>query len=88
MPTRNVNLTDDQDAFVEKMVKTGKYQNASETVRDALRSLQQRWKEDELKLTILRRQITAGITALDRGDFTEVEDADLDSTLAKLAEAR
>ena len=88
MPTRNVNLTDDQDAFVEKMVKAGKYQNASETVRDALRGLQQRWKEDELKLTILRKQIKAGITALDRGDFTEVEDADLDSTLDKLAEAR
>ena len=88
MPTRNVNLTDDQDAFVEKMVKAGKYQNASETVRDALRGLQQRWKEDELKLTILRKQIKAGITALDRGDFTEVEDADLDSTLDKLAKAR
>ena len=88
MPTRNVNLTDDQDAFVEKMVKAGKYQNASETVRDALRGLQQRWKEDELKLTILRKQIKAGITALDRGDFAEVEDADLDATLDKLAEAR
>ena len=88
MPTRNVNLTDDQDAFVEMMVKTGKYQNASETVRDALRALQQRWKEDELKLTILRKQIKAGITALDRGDFTEVEDVDLDATLDKLAEAR
>ena len=88
MPTRNVNLTDDQDAFVEMMVKTGKYQNASETVRDALRALQQRWMEDELKLTILRKQIKAGITALNRGDFTEVEDADLDSTLDKLAEAR
>ena len=87
MPTRNVNLTDDQDAFVEKMVKAGKYQNASEMVRDALRGLQQRWKEDELKLTILRKQIKAGITALDRGDFTEVEDADLDSSLDKLAEA-
>ena len=87
MPTRNVNLTDDQDAFVEMMVKTGKYQNASETVRDALRALQQRWKEDELKLTILRKQIKAGITALDRGDFTEVEDTDLDATLDKLAEA-
>ena len=86
MPTRNVNLTDDQDAFVEKMVKAGKYQNASEMVRDALRGLQQRWKEDELKLTILRKQIKAGITALDRGDFTEVEDADLDSSLDKLAE--
>ena len=88
MPTRNVNLTDDQDAFVEKMVKAGKYQNASETVRDALRGLQQRWKEDELKLTILRKQIKAGITALDRGDVTEVEDADLDATLDKLAGAR
>ena len=88
MPTRNVNLTDDQDAFLEKMVKAGKYQSASETVRDALRGLQQRWKEDELKLTILRKQIKAGITALDRGDFTEVEDADLDATLDKLAEAR
>ncbi len=88
MPTRNVNLTDDQDAFVEKMVKAGKYQNASETVRDALRGLQQRWQEDELKLTILRKQIKTGITALDRGDFTEVEDADLDSTLDKLAEVR
>ena len=87
MPTRNVNLTDDQDAFVEKMVKAGKYQNASEMVRDALRGLQQRWKEDELKLTILRKQIKAGIKALDRGDFTEVEDADLDSSLDKLAEA-
>ncbi len=88
MPTRNVNLTDDQDAFLEKMVKAGKYQNASETVRDALRGLQQRWKEDELKLTNLRKQIKAGITALDHGDFTEVEDVDLDSTLDKLAEAR
>ena len=88
MPTRNVNLTDEQDAFVEKMVKAGKYQNASETVRDALRGLQQRWKEDELKLTILRKQIKAGIAALDRGDFIEVEDADLDATLDKLAEAR
>ena len=41
MPTRNVNLTDEQDAFVERMVKSGKYQNASEAMRDAVRGLQQ-----------------------------------------------
>lgn len=81
MPTRNVNLTDDQDAFVEKMVKAGKYQNASE----AMRGLQQRWQEDELKLTMLRTQIKAGVDALDRGDFTEIDDADLDTALDKLA---
>ncbi len=85
MPTRNVNLTDDQDVFVEKMVKAGKYQNASEAVRDAVRGLQQRWKEDELKLTALRKQIRAGAEALDRGDFTEVDDADLDAALDGLA---
>ena len=85
MPTRNVNLTEDQDSFVEKMVKSGKYQNASEAVRDAVRGLQHRWKEDELKLTALRKQIKLGAEALDRGDFTEVEDADLDATLDRLA---
>lgn len=88
MPTRNVNLTPDQDAFVERMVKAGKYQNASEAIRDALRGLQQRWKEDEMKLTLLRRQIKAGVDALDQGEFTEVDDADLDSTLDRLAESR
>ena len=88
MPTRNVNLTDDQDAFVKEMVKAGKYQNASEAMRDALRGLQQRWKEDELKLTALRKQIEAGIDALDRGEFSEIEDADLDAALDKLATNR
>ena len=88
MPTRNVNLTPDQDAFVERMVKAGKYQNASEAIRDALRGLQQRWKEDEMKLTLLRRQLKAGVEALDQGAFTEIDDADLDSTLDRLAESR
>jgi antitoxin ParD1/3/4 len=85
MPTRNINLTDDQDAFVERMVKAGKYQNASEAMRDAVRGLQQRWKEDELKLTALRRQIRSGADALNRGDFIEIDDADLDTTLDRLA---
>ena len=85
MPTRNINLTDDQDAFIERMVKAGKYQNASEAMRDAVRGLQQRWKEDELKLTALRKMIRTGAEALDRGNFTELKDADLDAALDKLA---
>ena len=84
MPTRNISLTDEQDAFVEKVVKTGEYQNASEAVRDALRALQQRRREDALKLKALRAQIKAGIDALDRGDFVEVDDAELDDYLEGL----
>jgi antitoxin ParD1/3/4 len=84
MPTRNISLTDEQDAFVETVVKTGEYQNASEAVRDALRVLQQRRQEDRLKLKALRLQIKAGIDALNRGDFVELDDAELDDFLEGL----
>lgn len=85
MPTRNINLTAEQDAFIEEVVQAGVYQNASEAMRDALRGLQQRLKIDELKLDLLRVQLRAGIDALERGEFTEIEDADLDAALDALA---
>lgn len=84
MPTRNINLTAEQDAFVDEVVDAGEYQNASEAIRDALRALQQRRREDSLKLKVLRAQVKAGTDALDRGKFTEVEDADLDGYLERL----
>lgn len=84
MPTRNISLTDEQDAFVERIVKAGEYQNASEAMRDALRALQQRRREDALKLKSLRIQIKAGINALDRGDFVELDGAELHEYLEGL----
>ena len=88
MPTRNVNLTAEQDAFVEKVVKAGEYQNASEAVRDALRALQQRRREDALKLKALRRQLKAGVDALERGEFVEIDEAGLGDYLESLTSAR
>jgi antitoxin ParD1/3/4 len=84
MPTRNVNLTAEQDAFVEEVVRAGKYQNASEAIRDAVRVLQHRLKTDELKLDLLRMQLRAGLDALERGAFIEVDEVDLDATLDDL----
>ena len=84
MPTRNISLTAEQDAFVQEVVEAGEYQNASEAIRDALRVLQQRRKEDSLRLKALRAQIRVGIDALDRGDFAEAEDADLEGYLERL----
>ena len=84
MPTRNISLTAEQDAFVEKLVRAGEYQNASEALRDALRALEQRRREDELKLKALRMQIKAGIDAIKQGDFAEVEEGDLDGYLEGL----
>jgi antitoxin ParD1/3/4 len=85
MPTRNINLTAEQDAFIEQIVQAGRYQNASEAIRDAVRGLQQRLEVDELKLELLRTHIRAGLSALERGAFTEVDDAELDATLDDLA---
>jgi len=87
MPTRNISLTPEQDDFVEKVVKSGEYQNASEAVRDALRALQQRRREDALKLKALRAQVKAGADALARGDFAEIGEANLDAYLDGLKAA-
>ena len=84
MPTRNISLTAEQDAFVEEVVEAGEYQNASEAIRDALRVLQQRRREDSLRLKALRMRIKSGVDALDRGDFAEVEGADLEGYLERL----
>jgi antitoxin ParD1/3/4 len=84
MPTRNISLTPEQDEFIEKVVRAGEYQNASKAIRDALRALQQRRREDELKLKALRTHIKAGIDALKRGEFVEINDADLEDYLEGL----
>jgi antitoxin ParD1/3/4 len=68
MPTRNVSLTREQDAFIAKVVEAGEYQNASEAVRDALRALQQRRREDALRLATLRARVETGIRDLEEGD--------------------
>jgi antitoxin ParD1/3/4 len=85
MATRSVNLTDEQDAFVEEIVRSGKYRDASEAMRDAVRGLELRLKADDLKRELLRTQLKAGLDALDRGAFTDVADADLDAALDDLA---
>ena len=85
MPTRNISLTPKQDAFIDEMLKAGEYRNASEAVRDAIRALQQRRAEEALKLDKLRLSIKQGVAALDRGDYTELADEELDTHLDALA---
>ena len=71
MPTRNVVLTERQEALIENLVKSGPYQNASEVLRDGLRLLERREQEDAGKLEALRAAARMGVGALDRGEFRE-----------------
>ena len=70
MPTRNVNLTDHFDRFIEAGVASGRFSNASEVVREGLRLLEQREQEDRAKLKWLRAAVKEGIEDIDRGQYT------------------
>ena len=63
MPTRNVNLTEELDRFVHVKVKSGRYENASEVVRAALRTLEREEQEHEAKMAALRKAIDEGLTS-------------------------
>jgi antitoxin ParD1/3/4 len=67
MPTRNINLTDHLDAFIERQVATGRYSNASEIVREALRLLEEQEQEKAAKLQVLRRAAREGFGEIDQG---------------------
>jgi antitoxin ParD1/3/4 len=53
MPTRNVNLTDELDRFVLAEVESGRFEDASEVVRAALRTLEREEQQHEAKLAAL-----------------------------------
>ena len=87
MPTRNVVLTEQQERFIETLVESGRYQNASEVLRDGLRLVEQREVEEAAKLEVLREAARVGVAALDRGDFKEFETIEeLQSYLNNLSE--
>jgi antitoxin ParD1/3/4 len=64
-------LTEHQEDLIETLVKSGRYQNASEVLRDGLRLVEQRAAEDASKLRALRAAARVGVGALDRGEFKE-----------------
>src|SRR5882672_6289451 len=67
MPTRNVNLTEHFDRFVERQVSSGRYGNASEIVREALRLLEEQEQERQTKLKAIRDAAKLGFDQIDKG---------------------
>ena len=70
MPTRNVNLTPELDSFILERVESGRFENASEVVRSALRTLEREERVFEAKLVALR-------AAIDEGDASGVAEGDV-----------
>jgi antitoxin ParD1/3/4 len=75
MPTRNVVLTDHQAELVDMLVRSGRYQNASEVLREGLRLIERRELREAAKLQALREAAQAGFAAVEQGDFKDFESA-------------
>jgi antitoxin ParD1/3/4 len=77
MATRNVVLTDRQEELIDKLVSQGRYQNASEVLRDGLRLIESREAEEKARLKALREAARVGIEDADAGrvrDFSSTSE--------------
>jgi antitoxin ParD1/3/4 len=57
----NISLTKHFEDFVRDRVESGRYNNASEVMRDALRALEAREKAEAAQLAWLRAEVQKGI---------------------------
>ena len=88
MPTRNVVLTDRQAKFVENMVSSGRYQNASEVMREGLRLIERQEAENAAKLKALRDAVQLGIDDIEAGRYQMFDSFDdLADHLRKITDA-
>ena len=86
----NVHLTPELEALVQAKVKSGRYNSASEVVREALRLFEERDELLELRKDAIRQQIDAGWYSLRRGEGVDGEAffADLERKEQGLTEAQ
>ncbi|MGB0695515.1 MAG: type II toxin-antitoxin system ParD family antitoxin [Rhodospirillaceae bacterium] len=66
MPTRNVVLTDQQESLISHLVEGGRYQNASEILREGLRLVEER--EAELDALTWQSILAPRVDAVTRGE--------------------
>lgn len=67
----NISLTPELERIVNLKVESGKYNSASEVMREGLRLLQQRDEAYEQKLAWLKGEIQIGIDDLEAGRFSD-----------------
>lgn len=71
----NVHLTPELEQLVQNKVKSGRYNSASEVVREALRLLDQRDEVFTLRKDEIRKHIEGGCQSAARGEFVDGDEA-------------
>jgi antitoxin ParD1/3/4 len=76
VPTRNVVLTDRQAELLERLVASGRYQNASEVLRDGLRLIESRDAGETARLKALREAARVGVADVEDGRYVTFDSGD------------
>lgn len=84
MPTRNVVLSEHQHELVESLVQSGRYQNASEVLREGLRLIEERERIEGAKLYALKQVARRGWADVSAGRYVDVADDQLDDFIGQL----
>jgi antitoxin ParD1/3/4 len=70
----NVSLTPELDQFVQERVATGRYQTASEVIREGLRLLERQERDREAAFAALKVKLKRGADQAERGELVEWDD--------------
>ncbi|HEX6017339.1 MAG TPA: type II toxin-antitoxin system ParD family antitoxin [Burkholderiaceae bacterium] len=84
MPTRNVVLSEHQHDLVDALVQSGRYQNASEVLREGLRLIEERERIEEAKLKALKQAARQGWADVSAGRYADVADSQLEDFVGQL----
>jgi antitoxin ParD1/3/4 len=84
MPTRNVVLSEHQQQLVEALVQSGRYQNASEVLREGLRLIEERERLENVKLRALKQATRQGWADVSAGRYADVADDELEDFVGQL----
>ena len=67
----NISITPELEALIDKKVKTGMYNSASEVIREGLRLLKEQDEIKELRLKELKKEIQKGYDSTANGNVAE-----------------
>ena len=84
MPTRNVVLSERQQQLVESLVQSGRYQNASEVLREGLRLIDERERLEGAKLKALKQAARQGWADVSAGRYADVADDRLEDFVGQM----
>lgn len=86
MPTCNVVLSEQQHDFVEALVQSGRYQNASEVLCEGLRLIEQRERLEAATLKARREAADKGWADVATGRYVDAADDRLEDFIGQLGQ--